>query len=71
MGAMDAMGRLVLGLVLGLVLAYCDSFLVLVVEGFGELKGTGFEMDLKMDWMGMDWIGIDWIEIDWTNSLNT
>lgn len=36
-----------LGLVLELVLAYCDSFLVLVVGGFVGLKGTG-----------LDWIGI-------------
>lgn len=41
-----------LGLVLGLVLAYCDSFLVLVVEGF-----CGIEGDLKMDWTGL----IRWI----------
>lgn len=37
---MGAMG----GLVLGLVLAYCDSFFVLVVR----LKGTGLE------WIGLD-----------------
>lgn len=34
-----------LGLVLELVLADCDSFLVLVVDGFVGLKGTGLEMD--------------------------
>lgn len=35
------------GLVLGLVLAYCDSFLVLVVGGFCGIEGdwTGLEMD--------------------------
>lgn len=35
MGALGAMG----GLVLGLVLADCDSFLVLVVEGFWGIEG--------------------------------
>lgn len=47
MGAMDAMG----GLVLGLVLAYCDSFLVLCG------RFCGIEGDLKMDWIGL----IRWI----------
>lgn len=49
MGAMGVMGAMG-GLVLVLVLAYCDSFLV---EGFVGLKGTGLEM--KLDWIGMDW----------------
>lgn len=39
MDAMGVMGRLVLGLDLGLDLAYCDSFLVLVVEGFCGIEG--------------------------------
>lgn len=50
---MGVMGRLVLGLVLGLVLAYCDSFLVLVVvEGFCGIEGD-WKLDLKMDWTGL------------------
>lgn len=48
-----------LGLVLGLVLAHCDSFLVLVVEGFGNLKGTGLEAEFEMDWIRLDWIGLE------------
>lgn len=42
-----------LGLVLGLVLAYCDSFVVLVVEGFCGIEGD-WKLDLKMDWTGLD-----------------
>lgn len=59
MGVMGVMGGFDLGLVLGLVLADCDSFLVLVVGGFGELKGTGLEAEqVEMDWTGLDWIGL-------------
>jgi len=51
------MGGLVLELVLELVLAYCDSFLVLVVEGGWTWNEAG------LDWDGLDcWIGlIRWI----------
>lgn len=55
MGVMGAMGRLVLGLVLGLVLAYCVTrFSFSLWKGFVGLKGTG----LEMDWIGL----IRWID---------
>lgn len=57
---MGAMGGLVSGLVLELVLAYCVTRLSFsLCEGFGELKGTG----LEMDWTGL----IRWIP-RWENN---